>query len=106
MIKAFIPAVALATALVAPTFAFAQSNDGALTRAQVQAQLVQLEKAGYTPGSDHANYPQNLQAAQARVNAEQGSTAYGASTAGSSASGLRVANRAPMSGQDSTYFGH
>ena len=45
MIKSLIPAVALASALVAPAVSFAQSN-GPVTRAQVRAELVQLEKAG------------------------------------------------------------
>lgn len=108
MIKAFVPALVIATALAAPSFAFAQSN-APVTRAQVRAELVQLEKAGYNPSQDRVNYPQQLQAAQARVNAEDGQTAYGASTAGTSQSG--AANGAAranvsMSDRNSVYFGH
>ena len=103
MIKAFVPALVIASALAAPTFAFAQDN-GPVTRAQVRAELVQLEKAGYNPSTDRVDYPQNIQAAQARVNAENGGTAYGASTAGSSQAGARTT--APISGRNSVYFGN
>ena len=108
MIKAFVPALVIATALAAPTFAFAQDN-GPVTRAQVRAELVQLEKAGYNPSTDRVDYPQNIQAAQARVNAENGSSAYGPSTAGTSQSGAAApvarAN-VSMSDRNSVYFGH
>ena len=71
MFKSLIPAVVIVSALAAPTFAFAQSTDnGPLTRAEVKAQLVQLEKAGYNPAGDQVNYPPNIQAAQARVDAQ------------------------------------
>ncbi|WP_044042688.1 DUF4148 domain-containing protein [Caballeronia insecticola] len=101
--KAFVPALVIASALAAPTFAFAQDN-GPVTRAQVRAELVQLEKAGYNPSADHATYPQNIQAAESRVNAQQGTSSYGASTAGSSQSGARQA--VSMSDRNSVYFGH
>jgi hypothetical protein len=41
-----------------------------VTRAEVRAELVALEKAGYNP-NDWINYPENLQAAQQRVDAER-----------------------------------
>jgi hypothetical protein len=104
MIKAFVPALVIASALAAPTFAFAQDNNGPVTRAQVRAELVQLEKAGYNPSTDRVNYPENIQAAQARVNAENGGSAYGPSVAGTSNSGARVS--APVSGRNSVYFGN
>ena len=88
MFKSLIPAVVIVSALAAPTFAFAQStdNNGPLTRAEVKAQLVQLEKAGYNPAGDQIDYPANIQAAQARVDAENGqaATSYGPSTSGTS----------------------
>ncbi|WP_371826448.1 DUF4148 domain-containing protein [Caballeronia sp. M1242] len=106
MIKSFVPALVIASALAAPTFAFAQNN-APVTRAEVRAELAQLEKAGYNPSQDRVDYPQNLQAAQARVNAEQGAvatTSYGASTAGNAQSGARAA--VTMSDRNSVYFGH
>ena len=103
--KSLISAVVVAAALVAPVASFAQSNQP-LTRAEVRAQLVQLEKAGYNPIGDHVDYPANLQAAQARVDAQNGTaqavnSGYGAPMAGTSQAGR------PVSGNDrnSVYFG-
>ena len=106
MFKAFVPALVIASALAAPTFAFAQDNsNGPVTRAEVRADLVRLEKAGYNPSTDRVDYPKNIQAAEARVNADQGSTSYGGSAAGTSASGPARANL-NMSDRNSVYFGH
>ncbi|HTI16562.1 MAG TPA: DUF4148 domain-containing protein [Trinickia sp.] len=56
-----------ASAISAPALSFAQSN-GPLTRAEVRAELVRLEQAGYNPsqGSD-STYPADIQAAEAKV---------------------------------------
>lgn len=104
--KTLISAVVVAAALAAPVASFAQSNQP-VTRAEVRAQLVQLEKAGYNPVADHADYPANLQAAQARVDAQNGTaqavnSGYGSSIAGTSQSGR------PITGNDrnSVYFGN
>jgi hypothetical protein len=66
--------IAICLALIAGTFAastasFAQSNDP-ITRAQVRAELVQVEKAGYDPTGDQNNYPANIQAAEAKISAQ------------------------------------
>jgi hypothetical protein len=91
--KSLIAAAIAATVLAAPAVSFAQSNNQQpLTRAQVRAELVQLEKAGYRPGLSSPYYPEDLQAAQARVaqqNATAEATAYGASTDGSTQAGTR-----------------
>jgi hypothetical protein len=91
--KSLIAAAIAATVLAAPAVSFAQSNNQQpLTRAQVRAELVQLEKAGYRPGLSSPYYPEDLQAAQARVaqqNATAEATAYGASTNGSTQAGAR-----------------
>jgi hypothetical protein len=81
-----IQSLIVAAAVALPAFSFAQSNQP-ITRADVRAQLVELQKAGYDPASDQTQYPQNIQAAQARVDAAKGLTAYGASVSGGSASG-------------------
>ena len=47
--KSLIEAVVIAALIAAPLAAFAQSNQP-VTRAQVRAELVQLEKAGLQPG--------------------------------------------------------
>jgi Domain of unknown function (DUF4148) len=80
----------IAGIVAVPAVSFAQSNEP-LTRADVRAQLVQLENAGYSLAGDQTTYPENIQAAQARVNAENGLAAasYGMSANGSSASGSR-----------------
>jgi hypothetical protein len=105
MIKAFVPALVIASALAAPTFAFAQDN-AAVTRSDVRHDLVQLEQAGYNPSTDHATYPANIQAAEARVNGQQGDSSYGASTSGTVRSGSPAARSVSMSDRNSVYFGH
>ena len=102
--KALIKAVALVVVLAAPVVSFAQSNEP-LTRAQVREQLIQVEKAGYNPAtSDDYDYPANIQAAEARVAAEQAAvqataqntatqangSGYGSSGNGSSQVGVRT----------------
>jgi hypothetical protein len=104
--KALISAVVVAAALVAPVASFAQSNQP-LTRAEVRAQLVQLEKAGYDPIGEHVDYPANLQAAQARIDAQNGTaqavnSGYGAPIAGTSQSGRPLSS----SDRNSVYFGN
>ncbi|SAK49595.1 membrane protein [Caballeronia fortuita] len=82
----------IAAAVVAlPVLSFAQSSQP-ITRAEVRAELVELQKAGYNPASDQTQYPQNIQAAEARVQAAKGLTAYGAPASGGVASGTRSAS--------------
>jgi hypothetical protein len=81
----------------------AQTAAAPLTRAQVYAELVRLEQAGYSPASgDDSTYPADIQAAEAKVAAQSNeqmanapvsppvdTTAVGATMSGSSASGTR-----------------
>jgi hypothetical protein len=86
-IRSLVSAVALASALAAPAVSFAQS-DAPVSRAQVRAELVQLEKAGYHVGDGHTTYPAEIQAAEARVAAQNGAASgYGGAVAGSSEAG-------------------
>jgi hypothetical protein len=63
---------AIAILLAWPLAAPAQSDHG-LTRAEVLHELIQVEQAGYRPGwGDNTNYPDNIQAALARIAAQQG----------------------------------
>jgi len=69
--------------------ASAQSVSTGKTRAEVRAELVQLQKAGYNPAADETQYPRNIQAALARVEATQvaqqaASSSYGGVADGSS----------------------
>ena len=68
--KSLIYAAIAATILAAPSLSFAQQSNAPVTRAEVRAELAALEKAGYNP-NDWMNYPENLQAAQQRVDAER-----------------------------------
>jgi hypothetical protein len=68
--KSFIYAAVAATILAAPALSFAQQSTAPVTRAEVRAELAALEKAGYNP-NDWMDYPENLQAAQQRVDAER-----------------------------------
>jgi type II secretory pathway pseudopilin PulG len=83
--------------IAAPTFAFAQSQDVPLTRAQVRAELVQLEQAGYSLASgENASYPTDIQAAEATVAAQQNvnqtNQAYGGTQSGGADSGAMQRN--------------
>jgi hypothetical protein len=40
-------------------------------RAKKNAELKELEKNGYNPAGDQTNYPQNLQNAQSKINAQK-----------------------------------
>jgi hypothetical protein len=88
MFKSIVPVVAIVAALAAPGFAQAR-EDGPVTRAQVRAELVQLERAGYNPTSDQTTYPAAIQAAEARVGAGQGAadSSLGGASDGASAAG-------------------
>lgn len=84
LVQSLIVAAALAIPAVS---SFAQSNQP-VTRSEVKAQLVQLEKAGYSPAGDQTRYPANIQAAQARVDSEKvADSSFGGATDGTSASG-------------------
>lgn len=65
--KSYVYAAIAALVLAAPIASYAAQQDNApVTRAQVKAELVELEKAGYNPGNWY-NYPENLQAAEQKV---------------------------------------
>jgi len=114
IMKSLIQAVAIAAILAAPAVSFAQSNQP-VTRAQVRTELIQLENAGYRATADHASYPDQIQAAEAKVAAENeqmamtrprtaGSSGVGGMMGGSSASGAATALTTP--GVHSPYTGH
>ncbi|HZZ10406.1 MAG TPA: DUF4148 domain-containing protein [Paraburkholderia sp.] len=110
--KSLIQAGALAAALVVvlatPAVSFAQS-DQPVTRAEVKSDLRQLEAAGYKPEATNATYPADIEAAEARVAANNavaqadttgyGSTANGTSQTGTTAPMASPASQAPMNGQ-------
>jgi hypothetical protein len=100
IMKSLVKAVALGVVLAAPVASFAQTEQP-LTRAEVKAQLKQIEQAGYNPAkSTDATYPADIQAAEARVAAQNataqadttgyGTTATGSTQTGGSAAGANT----------------
>jgi hypothetical protein len=93
--KSLAYAVVTASLFAVPLASFAQSTQPTnepLTRAEVKAQLEQLEQAGYNPSaSNDANYPEEIQAAEARVAAQNANQGYGPGTNGSTQSGQQAA---------------
>ncbi|RDJ97810.1 DUF4148 domain-containing protein [Paraburkholderia lacunae] len=89
--KSIIRAAVIASALVIPAASFAQST-GHTTRAQVRAELAQLESVGYHVGDgDPTHYPDAIQTAEAKVGALDASASnYGGASSGTSQSGSRV----------------
>lgn len=65
----------VAAALAVPASSFAESQP--VMRAQLKAELVQLERAGYNPSMDRTTYPAQIQAAEAKVAAQNGQNSYG-----------------------------
>src|ERR1700739_4770630 len=86
IMKALIKAVLISCALSAPAFAFAQATNAPLTRAEVKADLVRVEQAGYRPGGRDLYYPADIQAAEAKI-AAQGQTPEAASFGGTPMTG-------------------
>jgi hypothetical protein len=89
----FAAATAVVVSVLAePVASFAQQSGSTVTRAQVKAELIQLEQAGYNPAQRDPYYPNNLLAAQARVAARNAAaprqTGYGPAAGGSSQSGV------------------
>lgn len=84
-------AIAFLLAVSVPAIAFPQTSNGALTRAQVRSELVQLEHAGYKPSRAH--YPANIRAAEARIAAQSSGSGNAGTANGGTAAGI------PQSGQ-------
>jgi hypothetical protein len=93
VMKSLTKAVAIAALIAAPLAAFAQSSQP-VTRAQVREELVQLHNAGYSPLDDRNSYPVHIQAAEARIAAQNAAAAqqsgYGGSANSASQSGAPV----------------
>ncbi|KVL94159.1 DUF4148 domain-containing protein [Burkholderia stagnalis] len=66
-----VTAAAAAVLLASPALSFAQSSSH-VTRAQVLQELYDLESVGYNPSTgDSGNYPDDIMAAQARLDAKR-----------------------------------
>nr|WP_144150491.1 DUF4148 domain-containing protein [Paraburkholderia sp. BCC1885] len=81
-----------ASVLATPVLALAQTSDGPVTRAEVRADLVRLEQAGYSPsGGANANYPADVLAAEAKVAANDDTRLTNDAVGGTSLGGVSVA---------------
>ena len=95
-------ALAIAAAIAFPVAGYAQESSPTVTRAQVRAELVQLEGVGYRPGrANDPHYPADIQAAEATLASQKGAgssvvSSVGGARSGSSASGNRVTANAPF----------
>jgi hypothetical protein len=83
LVMKLVTRIAIVALAAAPLAAFAQQSEG-LTRAQVKADLQRVEQAGYNPSERDTFYPNDIQAAEAKVSAQN---AYGGSQDGTAAAG-------------------
>ncbi len=109
--KSFFYAAVAASILAAPLAAFAQSDvQQPVTRAEVRADLIQLEQKGYRPEASDSQYPDNIQAAERRAQpapqtlSHADTSGYGVQPVNETQSGRRIVV-APSS-PNSIYFGH
>lgn len=117
--KSLVYAMVAASAFSIPLASFAQSTDnGPVPRDQVKQELIQLEQAGYNPAThDDPYYPNDIQAAEARVHAQEGQALATADTSSStnasgyggvapaSAQSGSPSETHPINGSQSLYFG-
>jgi len=89
---------AVIAALIATPFAALAQSGQPLTRAQVREELIQLENAGYNPQSrgNNLHYPDEIQAAEARVAAQRG-PAQAADVGGMGSGASQTGHRAETS---------
>jgi hypothetical protein len=101
--KTLISLTLAACAFASPALSFAQSVNAPITRAQVYADLVRVEQAGYSPAAGDPNYPADIQAAETKIAVQSGAvsangaagdaaetTSMGVPSSGSSESGTRA----------------
>ncbi|WP_321913259.1 MULTISPECIES: DUF4148 domain-containing protein [unclassified Paraburkholderia] len=89
-----------AVAVIAMPIASSAQSDGALTRSQVQAEIAQLQQAGFNPANANTvDFPANMQANE--TSAAGQSSGYGPATNGSSQTG----RPASPSGMKPVFFG-
>ncbi len=101
--KTLISLTLASCAFASPALSFAQSVNAPNTRAQVYADLVRVEQAGYSPAAGDPNYPADIQAAETKIAAQGGAviangaagdaaetTSMGVPSSGSSESGTRA----------------
>ncbi|WP_186046630.1 DUF4148 domain-containing protein [Burkholderia gladioli] len=70
-------------AMIVPAFASAAQSGSGLTRAEVRAELAQVEQAGYNPARKDIHYPGSIQQAEARIQSSESTKRADASGYGS-----------------------
>ena len=77
-----------AGALASPVISFAQSS-APLTRAEVRADLIHVEQAGYNPFAiNDSHYPASIQAAEAKIAAQDNQHMTNTSVGGTTMTGM------------------
>ncbi|EKS71680.1 MULTISPECIES: DUF4148 domain-containing protein [Caballeronia] len=104
--KLLLTSIIVAT-LASPIASIAQTAQPQLSRAQVRADLRQIEQAGYNPARrDDVSYPADIQAAEMRVAARDGldggRSSMGGAPTSTSESGHATANH----GRNSLFSHH
>ncbi|KND59938.1 hypothetical protein BVER_04729c [Candidatus Burkholderia verschuerenii] len=103
--KIFPCTIAIVALLVTPIASYADTGND-VSRAQVKAELVRIEQAGYRPTAEQADYPAALQAAETRVTSRRvamiQATDYGSSTDSGSQAGAGNKRVDPRD----TFMGH
>jgi hypothetical protein len=104
--KALIYAALVAGVLAAPAVSFAQDANAPLTRAEVRADLVRVEQAGYRPSANNLHYPADIQAAEARLHAQDVTVSSNSGVGGMSDGSSQAGAPTTTAGTHSIYFGH
>jgi hypothetical protein len=104
--KTLFYAALVAGALAAPALSFAQEANAPMTRAEVQADLVRVEQAGYHPTSKDVHYPADIQVAEARLATPDATTHSDTSLGGASIGSYQTGTSTPVAGTRSIYRGH
>lgn len=105
MKKLIVSLAIAASAFAVPALSFAQSN-GPVTRAEVRADLVRLEHAGYNPAvASDTNYPADIQAAEAKVAAQEGQSQTKLGFGGVAQNGTSAAGHASRTAMNATCVG-
>jgi len=94
--------------IAAPALSFAQSAAAPVTRAEVMADLVRLEQAGYMPSRiNDTRFPEDLQAAEAKVQAQNAAANPQAQPTTPAAANMPLAATTPRIDQprDPFYYG-
>ncbi|QCP55005.1 DUF4148 domain-containing protein [Trinickia violacea] len=100
--KSLATAVVITALIGAPLAAFAQQNQP-VTRAQVREELVQLHNAGYSSLDDRNSYPTHIQAALARIAAQNTGADQQSAYGGVSNGVSQVGSRGDVGSKDVIY---